>query len=86
MIPLRRGSAAKKHAERAAWLTAHPEYAVGVPSESDDVTVEGRAALEALRIRMVDRDLFGHSSAQAQRDTIRRLVGDLRGVRKVVHW
>jgi hypothetical protein len=85
-IPERRGTAGKKHRDRAAWLKAHPECYVGVPGEDEDVTAEGRAQLETLRTQMVALGLFGVGSQQQHRDTIRRLVSDLRGVRKVVVW
>lgn len=74
----RRGSAASKHQARLAWLTAHPAQYVGVPGINEDVTDAGRARLDALVEEMTARDLMGQSP-RSWRDTVRRLVSELRG-------
>ena len=78
MIP-RRGSAKRHHEARLAWLSANPGEYDGVPGIRDDVTDEGRRQLEQLRARMCALNLFGASTTQTQRETIRRLVSELRG-------
>lgn len=82
----RRGSAKKKHAERLAWLSAHPDLYRHVPGINDDVTDAGRLKLEELHQVMDARDLFGASKAETRRETIRRLVSELRGERIDVSW
>lgn len=75
----RRGSAKRLHAARRAWLAERPELIVGVPGINEDVSDEGRARLDAVRERLRSADLLGASQVEVQRDTIRRLVSELRG-------
>ena len=76
---MRRGSAARFHGARVAWLEAHPDLVTGVPALTDDVTDANRPALAALERAMQAAGLFGQTShAASRRETIRRLVGDLR--------
>lgn len=76
---MRRGSAAAKHAARVAWLEKNPQQALGVPGIRDDVTHAGRAKLDALADKMRSLGLFGATVASVQRETVRRLVSELRG-------
>lgn len=81
-MPLqRRGSAKTKHAARRAWLSAHPAQHVGVPGIHDDVTDANRLRLDALCEEMQARGLFGATGKTVQRETVRRLVSELRGER-----
>lgn len=75
----RRGSAKRKHDARVAWLAAHPEKFQHVPGLHDDVTDDGRQHLEALRAEMCALDLVAGRQHEIQRETIRRLVSELRG-------
>lgn len=83
---IRRGSAKHKHDARRAWLSARPELYAGVPGLHDDVDVTGRLALDALHLAMRAQGLFGASDVNTQRDTIRRLVSELRGERVGETW
>jgi hypothetical protein len=74
----RRGSAAKTHQARRAWLLAHPERMLGVPGLHDDVDERGSMALEILRAELVSLHLLG-TTKDTHRETIRRLVTELRG-------
>lgn len=78
---MRRGSATKRHSDRVAWLTKNIEHAIGVPGLSDDVTPSGRINLDALTDKMRELGLFGASTRDMQRETVRRLVSELRGER-----
>lgn len=81
---MRRGSGAKFYPQRIAWLQAHPDLCVGVPSLCEDVTNENRTRLDALEVAMIEAGLFGVSRAklavksELRRETIRRLVGEVR--------
>jgi hypothetical protein len=79
MAPLRRGGAAKRHQLRLEWLGARPDRCTGVPGIHSDVSEEGRARLRELHLDMLRAHLFGAGPGQEQRDTIRRLVSELRG-------
>ena len=84
---LRRGSAKQKDAARRRWLLSHQDAYRHVPGINDDVTDANRPALEALRHTMEDLELFGRSPSQTQRETLRRLVSELRGERPTGgHW
>ena len=85
-MPIRRGSAKKKHEARRAWLSAHPDRYQLVPGIHDDVTDAGRVHLETLHAQMRALDLFGTSTPTTQRETIRRLVSELRGEHVDVGW
>lgn len=76
---MRRGSAKQKHAARAAWLIAHPAVWQDVPGLHEDVTDVGRGHLDAVRVQMVTLGLLGTNGADTQRETIRRIVSELRG-------
>lgn len=76
---IRRGGAAKRHADRRAWLEARPEMTVGVPGINDDVTDVGRAALDRLHAALNKAGHFARTGHAAQRETVRRLVSELRG-------
>lgn len=80
---IRRGSAAKLHARRLEWLKPRLTQYANVPGLNDDVTEAGRAALIALYEEMNSERLIGGSSIEIQRETIRRLLSELRG--EVVH-
>lgn len=75
----RRDTAKGKHSARKAWLAAHPDRCVGVPGINDDVDDAGSERLSTLRIEMVALGLLGKSTSQVQRETIRRIVSELRG-------
>jgi hypothetical protein len=74
----RRGSAKRKHDARVAWLSVRPDRYAGVPGLRDDVTAENRAALDGLVTDMGALGLLG-GTTQTQRETVRRLVSELRG-------
>lgn len=76
---IRRGSAKKRHEQRRLWLMAHPDRYEGVPGIRDDVTDGNRLKLVLLCAEMRKLDLFGHSPVEVQRETVRRLVSELRG-------
>ena len=82
----RRGAAKHKHAARRAWLEAHPAQAVGVPGLHEDVTDAGRLRLDALCAEMQARGLFGTTVTTVKRETVRRLVSELRGESVGVGW
>ena len=86
MTLIRRGSAKGKHAARKAWLSAHPAQYVGVPGIHDDVTDAGRLRLDALCAEMQARGLFGATVTTVKRETVRRLVSELRGESVGVGW
>ena len=75
---MRRGSAARFHAQRLAWLRAHPTAWADVPTLADDVADANRLALDTLESLMVAQGLLGSGSRDVRRDTIRRLVGEVR--------
>lgn len=80
----RRGSAKEKYLARKTWLSADPTTYLGVPGINDDVTDAGHIALDILQRRLADAGLLGN--ARDQRDTIRRLVSELRGEHVGVGW
>jgi hypothetical protein len=80
---MRRGSAAKFHSARVAWVQAHPDLVAGVPTLAEDVTEDNRPCLAAVEAAMLAAGLFGPTGARSaprpvRRETIRRLVGELR--------
>ena len=81
MTLIRRGSAKKKHEERLAWLSAHPDLYRDVPGIHDDVTDAGRLRLDALHDQMQALGFLGSSSTMNRREAVRRLVSELRGER-----
>lgn len=83
---IRRGSAKKKHDARVVWLSTHLDAAIGVPGINEDVTDHGSARHEALRLTMHAAGLFGATNVTVQRETVRRLVAELRGEHTGVGW
>lgn len=79
---VRRGSAAEMYQRRRAWVAA--QDLAGVPGFNDDVSDEGRARLEAMRVLMVAAGVIGKTAAAQQRETIRRVVSEVRG-EKLAH-
>ena len=61
------------------WLADRPLLYVDVPGIHDDVTDAGRLRLITLHATMQGLGLFGQSTRHVQRETIRRLVSELRG-------
>jgi hypothetical protein len=86
MSLLRRGSAKQKHEARRAWLSAHLEDWPMVPGLRDDVTDANRASLDQLCACMAAIDLFGASPKALQRETVRRLLSELRGEHVGGNW
>jgi hypothetical protein len=86
MTLVRRGSAKKKHEARRAWLTPALDRYAGVPGIHDDVTDANRAALDALCDVMNTSHLLGSSTRAIQRETVRRLLSELRGEDVKVGW
>lgn len=86
MTLIRRGAAKKKHEARVAWITQDINLYRDVPGIHDDVTPTGRVALERLCGLMNAMGLFGSSGKDAQRETVRRLVSELRGEHVGVSW
>lgn len=84
---MRRGSAAKFHNRRLSWMLAHLELLDGVPALNQDVDDTGRQQLERLELAMVAAGLFGQSPSPSRRETVRRLVGEIRaGKSTEAHW
>jgi hypothetical protein len=75
----RRGGATLRHQHRLAWLGARPDRCTGVPGIHSDVSDEGRTRLRELHLDMLRAHLFGAGPGAEQRDTIRRLISELRG-------
>jgi len=87
MTLIRRGSAKKKHEARLAWLQPRVTLWAEVPGIRDDVTDANRVALDQLCGVMRAHGLFGASqSAALQRETVRRLLSELRGEDVGVGW
>lgn len=73
------GALATSRASRLAWLLAHPNLWLEVPSDRQDVTDEGRSMLLALGSTMVDAGLYSHRTEVADRNWgIRVLIGEAR--------
>lgn len=81
MVTRRRGSAAQKHAARVAWLTPRVRMYADVPGINDDVTPEGREALDRLCGHLRVLGLFGATTHASQRESVRRLLSELRQAR-----
>jgi len=81
MTLVRRGAAAAKHKARVAFLLARPELYAGAPGINDDVTDFGRGVLDQLVATMLAHDagLFGRTPGHIKRETVRRIVSELRG-------
>jgi hypothetical protein len=79
MTLIRRGSAKKKHEARLAWLSARPDLYRDIPGIHDDVTDAGRRALDVVHDQMRALDFLGQKTHEQNRETIRRLVSELRG-------
>ena len=79
MTLTRRGSALKKHQARRVWLTPDLHLYDGVPGIKDDVTDANREALDLLCGAMEAARLFGQKSREQNRETVRRLLSELRG-------
>ena len=86
MTLIRRGSAKRKHEARLAWLTPDVKLYQDVPGIHDDVTDANRGALDHLCGLMSALGLFGHSTPDVQRETVRRLLSELRGEDVGVGW
>jgi hypothetical protein len=78
-MKIRRGVARRHHEARVRWLTAHPDALLGVPGIRDDVNDDGRACLLTLTAALRDAGLLGSAQTDVQRETVRRLVSELRG-------
>lgn len=76
---VRRGSALRRYQARLDFLKANPWALTGVPGINDDVTPDGKLALDALHALMTQQRLFGAATTQNERDAIRRLASELRG-------
>jgi hypothetical protein len=86
MTLIRRGSAKKKHEARVAWLQPEAWRFAEVPGIRDDVTETNRPSLDRLCDLMDARQLFGRSTREVQRETVRRLLSELRGEDVGVGW
>lgn len=86
MSLIRRGGAKKKHEARLAWLKPDLDLYANVPGIHEDVTDANRAALDSLCDVMYDSNLFGHSTREVRRETVRRLLSELRGEDVGVGW
>lgn len=86
MTLVRRGSAKNKHAARIAWLKPHLDRYRDVPGIHDDVTDASRERLDQLCAHMQTLGLLGSSSPDVRRDTVRRLLSELRGESVGVGW
>lgn len=83
---IRRGSALRKHAKRLAWLAQDVSRYDGVPGIFEDVEDAGRLRLDALVLEMLSLGLLGANSPDTRKDTVRRLVSELRGEQITVRW
>jgi len=81
MTLIRRGSAKRLHEARKAWLETHPEAYAEVPGIREDVSEIGRQRLDVLcdRLRALGLLGSGNSWGDVQRETVRRLISELRG-------
>lgn len=86
MTLIRRGSAKKKHEARRAWLKPDLDRYADVPGIHDDVTDANRAALDRLVGLMEARGFLGQKTASQNRETVRRLLSELRGESVGVGW
>jgi hypothetical protein len=86
MTLVRRGSAKKKHEARVAWLKPNLDLYAAVPGIRDDVTDANRAALDHLCDVMDAIKLFGAAPREMRRETVRRLLSELRGEDVGVGW
>lgn len=86
MTLVRRGSAKKKHEARIAWLKPDLDLYADVPGIRDDVTDANRAALDRLCDLMDAVQLFGQAPREVRRETVRRLLSELRGEDVGVGW
>lgn len=87
MTLVRRGSARKKHEARRAWLQPDVDLYRDVPGIHDDVTDANRAALDRLCGVMTALGLLGQKTSEQNRETVRRLLSELRGEHVgVVRW
>jgi hypothetical protein len=86
MTLVRRGSAKKKHEARRAWLKPDLDLYADVPGIHDDVTDANRAALDRLCGLMDALGLLGQSTHDQKRETVRRLLSELRGEHVGVGW
>lgn len=89
---IRRGSAREHYRARVAWLKPQLDRYADVPGIRDDVTDANRGALDALCVEMAQQGLFGSyargrpSKDHLQRETVRRLLSELRGEDVGVGW
>ncbi len=79
MTLLRRGSAKKKHEARLAWLKPNLDLYADIPGIREDVTDANRVALDRLCSLMDAQHLLGQRNREGQRETVRRLLSELRG-------
>lgn len=86
MSLIRRGSARKKHEARIAWLKPQRDLYQDVPGIHDDVTDANRGRLDQLCARMDAVGLLGSSAPDVRRETVRRLLSELRGESVGVGW
>lgn len=86
MTLVRRGSAKKKHEARLAWLQPDLHLYDSVPGIRDDVTDDTRPALDHLVALMAAMHLFGRGVKRTNRETVRRLLSELRGEDVGVGW
>lgn len=86
MTLIRRGSAKKKHEARLAWLQPNVASYPDVPGIRDDVTDDNRGRLDQLCATMVALGFLGQKTAQQNRETVRRLLSELRGEDVGVGW
>jgi hypothetical protein len=83
---VRRGSAKKKHEARAAWLQPRVHLFADVPGIRDDVTNANRGGLDQLCDLMDAAKLFGQAPRETRRETVRRLLSELRGEDVGLGW
>ena len=69
----------RKHTARFTYLSDRPELWADVPGLHDDVTPTGRRELEFVVGVLRSQGLLGDSTRDIQRETVRRLVSELRG-------
>lgn len=76
----------KKHAQRKAWLESRLHLHPHVPGIHEDVSDQGRDALTRLHGEMRLAGLLGSGHVDQQREVIRRLVSELRGISVGASW
>jgi hypothetical protein len=74
----RHGAAGVRHRARVAWLDTHRDLWADVPGIDDDVDEAGHVRLTGVVEAMSGVGLFGQTPWGQRRETVRRLMTELR--------